>query len=85
MRGELLAMQVAGPWMLLARSMWGEEAMSRPIYLVTPGKHEAIRIEFGTSVYNAELLSFDRYLVVHDVTPVEAKTTTIRTYEPREQ
>ena len=85
MRGEFLAMQVAGPWMFLARSMWGEEEVSRPIYLVTPGKHEAIRIESGTSVYNAELLSFDRYLVVHDVTPVEAKTTTIRTYEPREK
>ena len=85
MRGELLTMQVSGPWMLLARSMWGEEEVSRPIYLVTPGKHEAIRIESGTSVYNAELLSFDRYLVVHDVTPVEAKTTTIRTYEPREK
>ncbi len=84
-RGELLAMQVSGPWMLLARSMWGEEAMSRPIYLVTQGKHEAIRIETGTSVYNAELLSFDRYLVVHDVTPVEAKTTTIRTYEPKDK
>ena len=85
MRGEFLAMQVSGPWMLLARSMWGEEEMSRPIYLVTPGKHEAIRIESGASVYNAELLPFDRYLVVHDVTPVEAKTTTIRTYEPREK
>lgn len=85
MRGELLTMQVSGPWMLIARSMWGEEEVSRPIYLVTPGKHEAIRIESGTSVYNAELLPFDRYLVVHDVTHVEAKTTTIRTYEPREK
>lgn len=85
MRGEFLAMQVSGPWILLARSMWGEDEASRPIYLVVPGKHEAIRIETGGSVYNAELLPFDRYLVVHDITPEEAKTTTIRTYEPKDK
>lgn len=85
MRGPNIDARIAGPWIAISRPtyLFGEE--QKPVYLLVPGAHEALRITPEEQVSMIELLAYEPYAVIYPKPDDDDRTVTVTTYAPREK
>lgn len=85
MRGMSIDARIAGPWIAISRPTYLLSEEQKPVYLLVPGAHEALRITPEEQVSMIELLAYEPYAVIYPKADDKDRTVTVTTYAPREK
>ena len=85
MCGSDIDVKIAGPWIAISRPTYLLSEEQKPVYLLVPGAHEALRITPEEQVSMIELLAYEPYAVIYPKADDSDRTVTVTTYAPREK
>lgn len=85
MCGSDIDVKIAGPWIAISRPTYLLSEEQKPVYLLVPGAHEALRITPEEQVSMIELLAYEPYAVLYPKVNDSDRTVTVTTYAPREK
>lgn len=85
MRGPDIDVSIAGPWIAISRPTYLLSEEQKPVYLLVPGAHEALRITPEEQVSMIELLAYEPYAVIYPKADDSDRTITVTTYEEKEK
>ena len=85
MRGMSIDARIAGPWIAISRPTYLLSEEQKPVYLLVPGAHEALRITPEEQVSMIELLAYEPYAVIYPKPDDSDRTITVTTYAPKEK
>lgn len=83
MRGMSIDARIAGPWIAISRPTYLLSEEQKPVYLLVPGAHEALRITPEEQVSMIELLAYEPYAVIYPKADDSDRTVTVTTYEEK--
>ena len=85
MCGSDIDVKIAGPWIAISRPTYLLSEEQKPVYLLVPGAHEALRITPEEQVSMIELLAYEPYAVLYPKVNDDDRTVTVTTYAPTEK
>lgn len=85
MRGPNIDARIAGPWFSISRPTYLLSEEQKPVYLLVPGAHEALRITPEEQISMIELLAYEPYAVIYPKADDSDRTVTVTTYAPTEK
>ena len=85
MRGPDIDVSIAGPWIAISRPTYLLSEEQKPVYLLVPGAHEALRITPEEQVSMVGLLAYEPYAVIYPKADDSDRTVTVTTYEEKEK
>ena len=83
MCGSDIDVKIAGPWIAISRPTYLLSEEQKPVYLLVPGAHEALRITPEEQVSMIELLAYEPYAVIYPKADDSDRTVTVTTYEEK--
>lgn len=85
MCGSNIDARIAGPWIAISRPTYLLSEEQKPVYLLVPGAHEALRITPEEQISMIELLAYEPYAVIYPKPDDSDRTVTVTTYAPTEK